>query len=49
MVTTLIRWWRIEQGSIRMAGALGFGQRVVDFEDDALGAEVAVVNCAAKH
>ena len=35
--------WRVEPGLVRLAGADGLGHRVVDFEDDAFGAVVAVV------
>jgi hypothetical protein len=34
---------RVEAGLVRLAGAGGFQQGVVDFEDDAFGAVVAVV------
>jgi hypothetical protein len=37
-----IRWRRVKVGLVRMAGALGFGEGVVNFEDSVLGAVVVV-------
>jgi hypothetical protein len=37
-----IRWRRVKAGLVRLAGTLGFGEGVVDFEDGVLGAVVTV-------
>jgi hypothetical protein len=42
MTAPRVRRWRVEARLVGLAGADGLGEGVVDFEDDALGAVVAV-------
>ena len=42
MAAARVCWWRIKAGLAELAGALGGGESVVDFEDGAFGAVIAV-------